>query len=205
MANFKVKFVSNNNSLSLTQCCCPNIVNVVCSDMELAKEYSIYFDDTSSYRAQVFPAKYTFIAEGRLTGFRILNKGIGYDTPPAVIISGGGARINATAVAKLSDITIPGLVPGEDIITKGVSEIQITNPGVGYTSLPSITILGGGGKDALVLPVIGDITKNLSFFIAFGCDDKKMPIPTPYPSNTPTITPTNTVTPTPTKPELSIF
>jgi len=195
MANFKVNFVSTNNSLSLTKCCCPNIVNVVCSDMELAKEYSVYFDDTSSYRAQVFPAKYTFIAEGRLTGFKILNKGLGYDSAPTVVISGGGARINATAVAKISEITL-----SNGIKTKVVSEIQITNPGSGYTSLPLVTIFGGGGADASVLPIIGDVIKNLSFFVAFGCDDKKMPIPTPYPSNTPTITPTNTVTPTPTRP-----
>jgi len=201
MANFKVKFVSTNNSLSLTKCCCPNILNVVCSDMELAKEYSIYFDDTSSYRAQVFPAKYTFVAEGRLTGFRILNKGSGYSSAPTILISGGGARINATAVAKISEITLSNGIAK----TKVVSEIQITNPGLGYTSLPSITIFGGGGDGASVIPIIGDITKNLSFFVSFGCDDKQMPIPTPYPSNTPTITPTNTVTPTPTKPELSIF
>jgi hypothetical protein len=199
MANFKVNFVSTNNSLSLTKCCCPNIVNVVCSDMELAKEYSVYFDDTSSYRAQVFPAKYTFIAEGRLTGFKIVNKGLGYDSAPAVVISGGGARVNATAIAKISEITL-----SNGTKTKVVSEIQITNPGSGYTSLPLVTIFGGGGTDASALPVIGDIIKNLSFFVAFGCDDKKMPIPTPYPSNTPTITPTNTVTPTPTRPELSI-
>jgi hypothetical protein len=166
--------------------------------MELAKEYSIYFDDTSSYRAQVFPAKYTFIAEGRLTGFKILNKGTGYSSPPKIILSGGGARINATAVAKISEITL-----SNGTKTNVVSEIQITNPGLGYTSLPLVNIYGGG-DGASVIPIIGDITKNLSFFVAFGCDDKQMPIPTPYPSNTPTITPTNTVTPTPTRPELSI-
>jgi hypothetical protein len=169
--------------------------------MELAKEYSVYFDDTSSYRAQVFPSKYTFIAEGRLVGFKIISNGSGYSAPPRVIISGGGAKINATAVAKLSQIILPGSIP-----TNIVSDIQITNPGAGYTSLPSITIIyEGAGKGLALVPIIGDITKNLSFFVAFGCDDKKMPIPTPYPSNTPTVTPTNTVTPTPTKPELSIF
>jgi hypothetical protein len=170
--------------------------------MELAKEYSVYFDDTSSYRAQVFPSKYTFIAEARLVGFRIINNGSDYDTPPKIIISGGGAKINATAAAKLSQTTLPGEIDPTNI----VSDIQITNPGAGYTSLPSITIIHGGrGKGLSLVPIIGDITKNLSFFVAFGCDDKKMPIPTPYPSNTPTVTPTNTVTPTPTKPELSIF
>lgn len=192
MANFKVKFVTNNNSLSLTQCCCPNIVNIVCSDMELAKEYSVYFDDTSTYRAQVFPAKYTFIAEGRITSFRVVNKGYDYDTPPLVIISGGGARINATATAKLSEITL-----SDGSKTKVVSEIVVTNPGVGYTSTPSVVLIGGGGVNAAAIPVVGDIIKNLSFFVAFGCDDRKMPIPTPYPSNTPTVTPTNTLTPTP--------
>jgi hypothetical protein len=160
--------------------------------MELSKEYSVYFDDTSSYRAQVFPAKYTFIAEGRVTGFKIVNKGYRYESAPTVVISGGEPRINATAVAKILETT---LANGSK--TKVVSEIQITNPGAGYKSLPTVTIFGGGGIDAAASPIIGDITKNLSFFVAFGCDDKQMPIPTPYPSNTPTITPTNTVTPTP--------
>lgn len=194
MANFKIKFLNNNNTLSLTNCCCPNVVNLVCSDMELAREYTVYFNDTSPYRAQVFPAKYTFIAEGRLKEIKLRQPGSNYTSIPTVTISGGGARVNAKATATLSSVQ-----SGNRTI-QIVSGITITDPGEGYTSIPTVTISGGGGSGAEAVAIVGDVIKNLSFFVAFGCDDRKMPIPTPYPSNTPTVTPTNTLTPTPSRP-----
>jgi len=193
MSNFKIKFLNNDNTLSLTNCCCPNIINLVCSDMELAKEYTVYFNDTAPYRAQVFPSKYTFIAEGRVTEIIVRQSGSNYTSVPTVTINGGGARINAKATAVLSPVTV------DDRTIQIISSITITDPGEGYTSIPTVNISGGGGSGADAIARVGDIRKNLSFFMAFGCDDRKMPIPTPYPSNTPTVTPTNTLTPTPSR------
>lgn len=195
MANFKINFLTDNNTLSLTNCCCPNLIHVVCSDLELAKEYNVYFEDTPLYRAQIFPARYTFIAEGNIDKVDVINGGTGYTSEPNIILSGGGARKQAILKATLRDVSI-----GNDQTTKTISAISVIDPGVGYTSLPDVVIQGGGGRGAIIQPFIGNVVKNLSFFVAFGCDDRKMPIPTPYPSNTPTVTPTNTLTPTPSRP-----
>lgn len=194
MANFKINFLTNNNTLTLTNCCCPNLIHAVCSDLELAKEYTVYFEDTPLYRAQIFPAKYTFIAEGNIASIDVINGGTGYLAEPTVVVSGGGARKQAVLKAVLKDVSL-----GDNKTTKTISSITVLDPGIGYTSVPEILIYGGGGRGAIVQPIIGNIVKNLSFFVAFGCDDRKMPIPTPYPSNTPTVTPTNTLTPTPSR------
>lgn len=194
MANFKINFVTDNNTLTLTKCCCPNLIHAVCSDMELAKEYSVYFEDTPLYRAQIFPSKYTFIAEGNVARVDVINGGTGYTSEPTIVLSGGGARKQAILKAVLKDVPLP-----DQKTTKTIASVTIVDPGVGYTSIPNILIFGGGGRGAQIAPQIGNIVKNLSFFVAFGCDDRQMPIPTPYPSNTPTVTPTNTLTPTPSR------
>ena len=67
---------------------------------------------------------------GEVTGISILTGGAGYTSVPTVTISGGGASVNATAVA-----TILGGV---------VNSLHITNPGTGYTTAPSVAITGGG-------------------------------------------------------------
>lgn len=63
---------------------------------------------------------------------RITDGGSGYETPPAVTLTGGGGT-GATAVA---------------IIDKGlktVSWVRITAEGTSYTSVPTVAFVGGGG------------------------------------------------------------
>ena len=55
----------------------------------------------------------------------LLDGGFGYDSPPVVLVSGGGGS-GATAVATVSD----GFVTG----------ITISNPGSGYASAPTVRI-----------------------------------------------------------------
>ena len=65
------------------------------------------------------------IINGFVVGARIADGGFGYDTPPAVLIVGGGGN-GANAVATVSN----GVV----------TAITITNPGTGYTSAPLVRI-----------------------------------------------------------------
>ena len=58
-----------------------------------------------------------------ITGFNLVNGGIGYTTP-AVILSGGGGT-GATATARVSQGRIFALV--------------LTSAGSGYTSVPTVT------------------------------------------------------------------
>jgi hypothetical protein len=193
MANFKVNFVTSGKVINFTDCCCPNLINVVCRDMEMGQKYYVTFQDTPTYRAQIFPSKYSFIAESRVVGFKVINGGLGFTSTPTVEIVGGGASTVATATAVVSEKSFPN-----DTKVKTITDIILTNGGKGYTSMPTVNIVGGGGRGAIIKPILSTPVKNLTFFVAFGCNDKNMPIPTPYPSNTPTITPTATLTQTPT-------
>lgn len=193
MANFKVNFITSGKVINFTNCCCPNLINVVCKDMEIGQKYYVSFDDTPTYRAQIFPAKYSFIAQAQVVGLKIINGGLGYTSTPTVKISGGGASSDAKATVTLTEKTF-----SNNVKTKTITGITIIDPGKGYTSMPTVTVSGGGGKGAIIKPILGNVVKNLTFFVAFGCNESSMPIPTPYPSNTPTITPTPTLTQTPT-------
>ena len=63
---------------------------------------------------------------GKLLSIPITNGGSNYGAPPLIRIAGGGGS-GATAIA---------------VISAGVvTQINITNPGVGYTSAPGITIV----------------------------------------------------------------
>lgn len=67
----------------------------------------------------------------------ITNEGKDYDHTPQIAFIGGGYTTQATGVAVMSD--------------KHLSRITITNPGAGYSSVPSIHITnlsGGGGSGA---------------------------------------------------------
>ncbi len=192
MANFKINFITPSKVINFTNCCCPNLINVACRDLEMGQKYYVSFEDTPTYRAQIFPAKYSFIAEAQVVGLKIINGGAGFTSAPTVTISGGGATVNAQVTPVLTEKTFNG------VTTKTITGFTITNPGKGYVSQPTLTVSGGGGYGAVVKPILGNMIKNLTFFVAFGCNDNKMPIPTPYPSNTPTITPTPTLTQTPT-------
>lgn len=75
----------------------------------------------------------------------ITNMGSGYTAVPTVTISGGGGT-GATATATITTVNI-GTNSVPNYITR-VSNVNITDPGSGYTSVPTITISGGNGTGA---------------------------------------------------------
>ena len=102
------------------------------------------------------------ICPGALTGIKVTNIGAGYDSVPTVAISSApSGGIDAKAVAILTNDFV-----GCDG-TKGgtILQVQLTNPGCGYTDIPTITISGGGGDHATAevvgIETVGGI-KNIS-------------------------------------------
>ena len=70
-----------------------------------------------------------------LVSVRVARQGSGYTTAPQITFSGGGAMIQATAVAIINSV-------GQ------VVAINVTSAGGGYRSTPTITIAGGNGTGA---------------------------------------------------------
>lgn len=82
---------------------------------------------------------------GGLVGFQITNGGSGYSSvnPPTITIGAppaGGIQATATAV----------------IVGGVLTDLNITDPGAGYTSVPTITVVGGGGTGAAVTGIINN-------------------------------------------------
>jgi autotransporter-associated beta strand protein len=80
-------------------------------------------------------------------------KGAGYKGTPALYINGGGGKW-ATAIANMVD----------DLSGNGtfmIDSITITNPGVNYTTAPTLSISGGDPTSAAVLPALA-IANNVS-------------------------------------------
>jgi hypothetical protein len=78
-----------------------------------------------------------------ITAINVSSGGGDYKTPPTILISGNGTGAAATA-----------------FISSGkVSGIRVDNPGSGYTSVPTITLVGGNGTSqniAKAVAVMGD-------------------------------------------------
>ena len=77
----------------------------------------------------------------------ITNKGSGYTSAPAVIISSPNQTNGAQATATST------------ITSNAVSSIFITNGGSGYTAAPTVTITGGGGSGATAIAQVLTFTK----------------------------------------------
>ena len=65
------------------------------------------------------------VVNGFVVGVTVSDVGAGYDTPPVVLLVGGGG-IGATALAT--------------VLKGAISAIKIVNPGSGYTSTPTVRI-----------------------------------------------------------------
>jgi len=95
-------------------------------------------------------ASVTGIASGCIRSIEVTNMGGGYAVAPVVAISSAPAGgIDAKAIAILTDdiVTCDGTKGGS------VNAIRITNPGVGYTTIPSVVIVGSGGATAKVVGI----------------------------------------------------
>jgi hypothetical protein len=94
----------------------------------------------------------TTLVDGSVNQIVLINDGYGYTSPPAVSIStspNGSSTANATAVAITTSNT------GSGSTTFSVKEVQITNPGFGYTQPPTIVFSGAGGSGASARAGIG--------------------------------------------------
>lgn len=94
-----------------------------------------------------------------ISNIYISQHGNGYTSAPTVTISGGGGS-GAAATAVVS--TYVQSVNGVDTTYSGVTSFNITNPGSGYTSTPTITLSGGGGTGAAALAGLA-ATKKFSY------------------------------------------
>lgn len=84
------------------------------------------------------------ISIGEVTDWTIIDTTTTYPAgAPALVFSGGSATTQATGVVILNqDNTIRG--------------VQITNPGVGYASIPTVTVAGATGKISVDISVPGN-------------------------------------------------
>lgn len=78
---------------------------------------------------------------GGVQKITLINDGQGYRSAPRVAISPPGVGVTATAVAIMTSRS--GLTTAYSI-----DSVVITNPGYGYTEVPQIYFIGGGGNGA---------------------------------------------------------
>jgi hypothetical protein len=95
---------------------------------------------------------------GKVVGFNIINTGSGYTSAPAVQIApvGTSALVNAAQGTTATATTAAGNVDAGGL----VGNANITNAGSGYSSVPDITVSGGGGNGGVATPTVvdGEIT-----------------------------------------------
>jgi hypothetical protein len=83
----------------------------------------------------------TSYVTGGVQKITLINDGQGYTSAPRVSISPPGIGVTATAVAIMTSRS--GLTTAYSI-----DRVLITNPGYGYTEIPQIYFIGGGGTGA---------------------------------------------------------
>ncbi len=96
------------------------------------------------------------ITSGGIRTITISNRGGGYTSVPRVAISSapaGGITGIATAVL-IGGINVCNL--SANPATRSVQNVDIINPGVGYTVAPGIQFIGGGGAGAAATATIDD-------------------------------------------------
>ncbi len=84
---------------------------------------------------------YTSQTENGVTSIAVSNGGTGYTADFAVTATGGGGGTGFAGIAHVSD--------------GAVQSIEITNPGKGYVSAPTLVFSAGAGTGAAATPTIG--------------------------------------------------
>ena len=98
----------------------------------------------------------TTIVNGGIRYITVTNRGGGYTSVPTIGISSaplGGQT--SSAIAKM----IGGIVVCNDNTNpsaQSVQSIEILNPGYGYTTVPGVRVIGGGGNGATASATLGD-------------------------------------------------
>jgi len=98
--------------------------------------------------AAVTSTALTSIVNGAIRFIRVTNRGGGYATPPRVAISSapsGGVTGVATAVM-IGGINVCNLNANPKL--QSVQQVQVINPGFGYTSIPGVRFISNTGTGA---------------------------------------------------------
>jgi hypothetical protein len=92
------------------------------------------------------------IVNNVITAIAVANPGSGYTSPPNITISGAiGSGAIAAAVLSTGASTA---VCSATLFGAPLSRLVITNPGVAYSAVPTVTVSGGGGSGAVVEVVV---------------------------------------------------
>lgn len=97
----------------------------------------------------------TEVVYGGVRSITINNRGSGYKTAPSVKFSSapiGG--VTAVGIASMIGGIIDYCETDQNLLR--VQSVNIINPGLGYTSPPMISFIGGGGSGAAATATIGD-------------------------------------------------
>lgn len=95
----------------------------------------------------------TSIVNGGVIKVTVTNRGTGYNSPPDVGFS-TSPGLTATGIAEMIGGIVDICEPNETALR--VQNVQITNPGFGYTNPPTVAFYGGGGTGAQAFTEIGD-------------------------------------------------
>jgi len=161
---FEIKFVEHENpfyqlgKLYMYQLTCElfeyedEVINTTIEEIDDNVEDKGYIATLTLAGLGVTASATPSIVNGGVNQVILINDGYGYTSPPAVSIStspNGASLANATAVA----ITTSNA--GSGSTTYSVKEVQIINPGFGYTQPPTVTFSGAGGSGAVARTGIG--------------------------------------------------
>jgi hypothetical protein len=94
------------------------------------------------------------IVNGGVTFIQVTNRGDGYKTAPQVKIAPPILGQTAIGIASMIGGIVDLCEPDATLLR--VQAVEISNPGFGYTSPPSVGFYGGGGDGATAVATIGD-------------------------------------------------
>ena len=102
------------------------------------------------------------IVEGVITGFTMITSGSGYTSVPDVTITDSGGGSGADGLAVLSTFSGGSGAVATAVLNESnagqVTEVDITDPGSGYITAPTVSFSGGGGSGAIATATIDTTT-----------------------------------------------
>lgn len=99
-------------------------------------------------------AEASFVGSG-VRSVQITNRGDGYSSPPIVRFSNApSGGTTATGIATMISGIVDLCEPDETLLR--VQGVELTNSGIGYTTPPTVSFIGGGGAGAQATAIIGE-------------------------------------------------